>query len=124
MINPSNYVRLFSDEHGETHFEDIEVPLSAIQYAPPAPALLLSDPISATRLSWLRFPPGWEDGSHPSPRRQLFVALSGEVEVWTSLGDKRIIAAGTCLLMEDTHGKGHGTRPVDGEPMGIMIALD
>jgi hypothetical protein len=26
--------------------------------------------------------------------------------------------------MEDTHGKGHGTRPVDGEPMGIMIALD
>lgn len=124
MINPTNCVRLFSDGDGETHFELIDIPLEAIQFAPPAPDLLLSEPMTASRLSWLRFPADWEDRSHPSPRRQLFVPLSGEVEVWTSLGDKKTFTSGDCLLMEDTQGKGHGAKPLKGEAMGIMIALE
>ena len=56
MIKPANCARLFADEHGETHFEDNEFPMQDVQYAPPAPALQLSGPIAATRLSWLRFP--------------------------------------------------------------------
>ncbi len=50
MISPTRYVRLFSDEHGETHFEDIEVQMKAIRYAPPAPAVHLSDPVGARPL--------------------------------------------------------------------------
>jgi hypothetical protein len=46
MIKPSSCARLFSDEAGESHFEDIEVPMSAVQYAPPAPAVHLSAPVS------------------------------------------------------------------------------
>lgn len=124
MTNPQKCLRLFSDEHGETHLDDIEIPLEAVQFAPPAPALLLSQPMPATRFSWLRFPESWEDDAHPSPCRQLFVVMTGEVEIWTSLGDKRTISSGDCLLMEDTQGKGHGAKPVRGEPAGIMIALD
>ena len=71
MIKPANCTRLFADEHGETRFEDIEFPMQDVQYAPPAPALQLSDPIAATRLSWLRFPADWNDTAHPSPRRQF-----------------------------------------------------
>ena len=56
MIKPANCTRLLADEHGDTYFEDIEFPMHNVQYAPPAPALQLSDPITATRLSWLRFP--------------------------------------------------------------------
>lgn len=123
MMNLTNCIRLFSDEDGETHFEMIDIPLEAIRFAPPAPDLFLSEPMTATRLSWLRFPEGWKDNAHPSPRRQLFVPLSGEVEVWTSLGDKKVLSSGDCLLMEDTQGKGHGAKPLNGEAMGVMIAL-
>lgn len=124
MISPAKCLRLFSDEDGETHFEEIEMPMTAIQYAPPAPAVLLSESIPATQVSWFRFPSDWNDAAHPSPRRQLFVVLAGEVEGSTSKGDKRRFRAGDCLLMEDTVGKGHGARPINGEATAIMIALE
>lgn len=124
MIKPSSCTRLFSDEAGESHFEDIEVPMSAVQYAPPAPAVHLSDPVSATQVSWFRFPADWNDAAHPTPRRQLAVVLAGEVEVWTSNGDKRLLGPGDSLLMEDTTGKGHGARPLNGEASALMIALE
>lgn len=123
MANPVNCVRLFSDEHGETHFEDIEIPMNAIQYAPPAPAVHLSDPMATTQVSWLRFPVDWSDNAHPSPRRQLFILLTGNVEGWTSKGERRQFGAGDCLLMEDTVGKGHGARPINGEATAIMVVL-
>jgi hypothetical protein len=124
MASPARVVRLFTDEDGESHFEDVEVPMSAVQYAPPAPALDLSAPLTATRVSWVRFPAHWNDGAHPSPRRQLFVVLAGRVEGWTSDGDTRRFEAGDCLLMEDTTGKGHGARPLDGEAVAILVALE
>ena len=124
MTSSARFVRLFTDEDGESHFEDVEMPMSAVQYAPPAPALDLSDPLTATRVSWLRFPAHWNDDAHPSPRRQLFVVLAGRVEGWTSKGDTRHFEAGDCLLMEDTTGKGHGARPLDGEALAILVALE
>jgi hypothetical protein len=124
MIKASKCVRLFSDEDGDSHFEDIEMPMEAVQYAPPAPAVHLSAPVAATQVSWFRFPADWNDAAHPSPRRQLAVVLDGEVKVWTSTGDKRVLRAGECLLMEDTTGKGHGARPLNGEASALMIALE
>ncbi|MCP4316494.1 MAG: hypothetical protein GY789_10880 [Hyphomicrobiales bacterium] len=123
MIKPVNCVRLFSDADGESHFEDIQFPMELIQYAPPAPAVHLSDPVDATRFTWFRFPADWNDAAHPSPRRQLFVVLTGEIEGWTSKGERRYFGAGDCLLMEDTTGKGHGARPLNGEASAIVIAL-
>ena len=124
MPEPVKCVRLFSDEAGESHFEDIEFDMSSIQYAPPAPALDISDAINASRYFWFRFPKDWSDASHPSPRRQLFVVLEGEVEGWTSSGDTRLFRAGDRLLMEDTTGKGHGARPINGEVLAVVIALE
>ena len=65
MINPVRCIRLFADDDGDTHFEDIEMPMSAIQYAPPAPAVHLSEPVTATRFSWFRFPADWNDDAIP-----------------------------------------------------------
>jgi hypothetical protein len=124
MIDPAHCIRLFADQHGETHFEEIELQMQEVQYAPPAPALHLSDPVAAMRLTWLRFPADWNDAAHPSPRRQLFVLLAGEVEGWTSLGCRRRFLPGDCLLMEDTVGKGHGARPLNGEALAVVIALE
>lgn len=124
MEAPISCVRLYADEFGESSFGDIKFPMNAIQYAPPAPAVHLSEPVSATRFSWFRFPADWSDAAHPSPRRQLFIVLSGEVEGWTSKGEKRIFCAGDCVLMEDTTGNGHGARPLNGEANAVVIALE
>jgi quercetin dioxygenase-like cupin family protein len=123
MPNPVKCVRLFADESGESHFEDIEFDMSSIQYAPPAPALDISEPTEATQYFWFRFPKDWQDEAHPSPRRQLFVVLDGEVEGWTSSGETRTFKAGDRLLMEDLTGKGHGARPLNGEALAVVIAL-
>ncbi|WP_127111668.1 hypothetical protein [Shimia sediminis] len=115
--------RLYADEAGESHFEDVKIPMSSVQYAPPAPALDISAPQEADAYFWFRFPQGWEDAAHPSPRRQLFVLLEGQVEGWTSLGETRVFSVGDRLLMEDTSGKGHGARPIGGEALAVVIAL-
>ena len=124
MIGPASCFRLFADEHGETRFEEVEIPMQEVQYAPPAPALHLSEAIAAVGVRWLRFPADWNDAAHPSPRRQLFIVLAGEVEGWTSKGETRRFRPGDCLLMEDTIGKGHGAKPVNGEALAVMIALE
>lgn len=124
MPRPISCTRLFTDETGESHFEEIEYDMRSIQYAPPAPALDISEALATKQAFWFRFPNGWEDAAHPSPRRQLFVVLEGEVEGWTSRGDTRVFRAGDRLLMEDTSGKGHGARPLNGEATAIVIALD
>jgi len=124
MPNGIKCARLFADENGESHFEDIEIDMTSIQYAPPAPALEISEPTEAKNFFWFRFPKGWHDAAHPSPRRQLFVVLEGEVEGWTSTGETRTFRAGDRLLMEDTSGKGHGARPLNGEALAVVIALE
>ncbi len=124
MVQSMSCTWLFADENGESHFEDKEIPMNEVQYAPPAPAVHLSESQSATRVSWFRFPADWHDAAHPTPRRQLFIVLTGEVEGWTSQGDRRIFRAGEALLMEDTSGKGHGARPLNGEATAIVVALE
>jgi hypothetical protein len=124
MSEPVSCIRLFADENGESRFEDIGFEIAPVDYAPPAPPLGLSQPVEAKRFRFLRFPEGWFDAAHPSPRRQVFFMLEGEVEVWTSGGESRILKPGDRLLMEDTTGKGHGARPVYGEPFGVMLALE
>lgn len=123
MDNSTKCLRLYADVNGESHIVEIAFPMEAIQFAPPAPPLFLTEPMPASQVSWLQFPSDWIDEAHPSPRRQLFALLSGAVEIWTSLGDRKTLAAGDCLLMEDTTGKGHGARPIGGTARGIMIAL-
>ena len=37
-----NYTRLYTDEHGESHFADVEIELTSVDYAPSAAPLELS----------------------------------------------------------------------------------
>jgi hypothetical protein len=69
MPNPIKCTHLYTDADGESHFEDIEFDMSSIQYAPPAPALDISDPIEATKVSWMRFPDIANKSTPPKGRR-------------------------------------------------------
>ncbi|MCG6901724.1 MAG: cupin domain-containing protein [Rhodobacter sp.] len=115
------YLRLFVGDDGESHIGEIEAQFSLVDYAPPAPALELADPVPASRHIMVRFPAGWDSGLHPSPQRQLFVVLSGQIEGAASDGFVMRLGPGDVLLMEDTSGKGHTARVVGDEGASALF---
>jgi hypothetical protein len=117
--------RMFADENGDSHFEDRAVEMTPVEYAPPAPAFDVSEPIDAQRYIQVRFPIHWTSELHPTPRRQLFVVLTGTFEGETSLGATIVLRPGDQVMMEDTTGKGHAARNIGDEDVhGLMIHLD
>ena len=116
---------LFADGAGESHFEEVEVTLEPIDFAPPAPPLHFAALFPATGCSYLCCPADWGGQiPHPSPRRQLLCNLKGEYEVTTSNGVACRFPAGSVLLLEDTTGKGHTTRITsDDDVLIVAVAL-
>jgi hypothetical protein len=97
--------RVFSDANGDSHFETREIPLQE------AGAIgLLSDALPVKNLIFREVVPSYDYDFHTAPQRQYIILLDGEIEIETSLGEKRTFGAGEILLVEDTTGKGHKTR--------------
>lgn len=101
-----------SNEAGESYFEERGVSFSDKSFAPPAAPIAVSDPEPSTALLFVSLPAGWDDVTHPSPRCQTLVGISGAVRVTTSDGTAMDIGPGTVWRMEDVHGKGHHTRVI------------
>lgn len=101
------YARIYADENGETHIEDVQVEFTARNFAPPASPLHLSPMMDANRVAFMHFPAGWHGDWHPTPRRQYIIFLSGVVEGETSDGDSRSFGPGDVVLLDDTVGRGH-----------------
>ena len=106
------YVRVYEDSTGEPHFEDLEIEFTSVDFAPPAPPLNVSEFTPATHCYFISAPPGWYGDWHPTPRRQIFSYLSGEVEVKVSDGEIRRFGTGSMTITVDTTGKGHTSRVV------------
>ena len=118
------YIRLYSDADGESHFEDLEVELSAVEFAPLAPPLNLSPFMSASQAAFFGAPAGWRGDWHPSSARNLFVVLSGEWEVEASDGAVRRFGPNSVLLAEDTTGKGHRSQVVsETDSFSVVVQL-
>jgi hypothetical protein len=101
------YVRIYADDSGESHFGDVEVELTPVNFAPPAPPLNLSSNFPATQFAFCSFPAGWRGDWHPVPQKQIFFLLSGEIAGEVSDGEVRIFKTGDAVLGEDITGKGH-----------------
>lgn len=116
--------RIHSDGDGVSHFEDLDVELQAVQYAPPAPAIDISAPFAAARAVLSSFPAGWFGDWHPSPARQFYFSLSGRLEVEVSDGETRHFETGDVVLVEDLTGVGHTTRVIGDEAStGVFVQL-
>lgn len=118
----ATYTRLYSDQHGESHFEDVEIDLTLTEYAPPAPPLELSSTTPAKHFGFMNAPAGWATDWHPTSARNIFFVLSGEWEVTASDGESRRFATGSVLRVEDTTGKGHSSRVVS-DSLAVMVEL-
>ena len=115
------YTRIYSDENGESHFEDVEVEFTATDFAPPAPPLGLSSFSVSKRFGYMTAPPGWYGDWHPSPVNQICIYITGFVEAQVSDGEIRTFGPGNVTLLEDTTGKGHRSRVVGEE--GAILAV-
>jgi hypothetical protein len=103
-------VRIYSDEHGESHFEDVPLDMTLERYA--SAEWLISKPLQVDELWFRRVVTEFADEPHQAPRRQLIVGLAGEAEVEVSDGEIRRFGPGSVILVEDTTGKGHRTRRI------------
>lgn len=105
------YARVYTDAAGETHFEDVDVETTLVDFAPPAGPLAVSKPLPATSALFVGpIEANWDGGWHPAPRRQLAVLLSSELEMEVSDGEVRVYGPGAVVLLDDTHGTGHAGR--------------
>lgn len=115
----TSYLRLYNDQNGESHFEEVEFPLHELesQSSPP----VLATPFQKATHHGLRIvPPGWERDWAPAARRMIAVYLSGEGEIEASDGDVRRLLPGMVLLAEDTTGRGHRVKLIRDEPVKVV----
>ena len=113
------YLRIYSDPDGCSHFETLSVEMRLKDYAPPATPLYTSSPESAEACVFLELPVGWFGDWHPTPVRQWLFLLTGECEFETGDGECCRRRAGDVVMLDDTVGKGHRTRVVGDVPSRI-----
>lgn len=97
--------RIYNDASGDSHFDEVAVPLHD-----GGPIGALSALVPAKGVIFREVEASYDYNFHTAPQKQYIVLLEGEIEIETSLGEKKVFEAGEVLLVEDTEGKGHKTR--------------
>ncbi len=114
-------VKITTDGDGGSRFEEVELPQASTPYLENVPPLLVSASMATTGVVFVTTPPEVrETPPHPPPQRQFVVVLEGLLEVETTDGEKRTIAPGMIVLVEDVDGQGHVTKVVSPTPATIM----
>ena len=112
--------RLYTDDKGESHFQDVEV-----EYVETGRAGRLSARLPATGIIFREVQPDYDLDWHPAPRRQYIINLDAGVQLTASDGEVRRIGAGEVVLVEDTWGKGHLSKAIEGRLRNcIFVPVD
>lgn len=112
--------RLYTGDDGESHFEEIDIPLRDA-----GDIGALSEQLQATGIIFRETSGDYAYQWHNAPTRQFVLMLEGQVEIEVGSGEKRLFGDGDILLAEDTTGRGHISRAVDGQPRrSVFITLD
>ena len=120
-----DYLRIWADEEGDSHLEEVTIPRTVVPPEAGTVELHVSTPLSVDRLQFLEAivvdqVPDW----HCAPRRQFVVWLDGWVRIRTSDGDERTLPAGSTILAEDLHGRGHVTEHEPGMRRILQLPLE
>lgn len=109
--------RIYTGPDGQSHFEDLGIPLLPGAYG------VQSEPLPTGGVIFRETPADGNLDFHPAPRRQFVITLSGMGEIVCGDGTRRRFGPGDVMLAEDTTGQGHITREVGGPRRGIFIPL-
>lgn len=113
--------RIYTGDDGESHFEDIEVPL--VDHGGGIGAISKLE--GATGILFRETEGDYNFDFHNAPRRQYVINLDAAVEIEVGDGTKRVLGPGEILLAEDTTGRGHISRSADGKPRrSLFVTLD
>lgn len=110
--------RLYSDENGESHFEDMDIPLKS-----GGKIGSLSDILPVTGMMLRENPGDYIYDWHPTPQKQYIIMLEGMLVVEVSDGEQRTFSPGEILLVEDIDGKGHKSWVPDGNPRKSLFII-
>ena len=111
------YLQIYSDSDGCSHFRTVAVELETNDYAPPAIPLNTSSPQPAEATLFLELPVGWFGDWHPTPVRQWLILMAGACEFSAGDGDTCRRQAGDVVMLDDVTGKGHCTRVIGDAPV-------
>ncbi len=112
--------RLYTGPDGESHFEDVDIPLKDADGAERR-----SEPIKATGIIFRETSGEFNHDWHNASRRQFLITLKGQAEIIVGDGTKRQFGPGTIVLAEDITGRGHITRAVNNQPrISVFVTLD
>lgn len=119
-VGEFTYVRLFGDEAGVTHFEELHLPTSPTGLGPLRLGLV-------GHCQELRILQGTSDLDasifHSAPERQYLVVLSGTMRVRATDGTVRALSPGSVLLLDDIGSAGHATEIVTAEMLALVVAI-
>ncbi len=115
-------LHLFADENGISRVDpQFTQELGAVEFAPPAPPMLVSRAAEAQALLMVELPVGWKGGWHASPREQWVICLAGEMGYQAEDGTEFTLKPGTCILTTDTRGKGHNSWNAGDIPVRLAL---
>lgn len=118
MSEAKPFTRIVTDTAGGSAFEDGEIPLETQLVAEDAPPVLVGSVPATAAAVYVRG--GISDSgphpiSHPAPRKQWVVILTGAIEIEVTDGSRRTFGPGDLIHAEDTDSTGHiTTRAGDG----------
>jgi uncharacterized cupin superfamily protein len=119
-VSKMKITRLYTGRDGESHFGDMELALED-----QGDIGRLSEKQQATGIIFRETDGDYDYDWHNAPCRQYVIMLDGEVEIEAGDGTKRRFGTGDVLLAEDTAGRGHISRAVEGRPRkSIFVTLD
>jgi len=111
--------RIYADKDGESRFAELDIPLQdageigALSELFPVKGIIFRETDSDYNYTW-----------HNAPCRQFVLMLQGSVEIEVSTGTRRTFHSGDILLVEDTTGRGHVSRAVNGQPRkSVFVTL-
>jgi len=103
--------KIVNDTKGESHFRDCMIDLKdngsigRLSKAFSAKSIIFRENDAHYNYSW-----------HTAPRRQYIVMLDGKISIQVSDGEIRNFCGGDVFIVEDTKGKGHKSKSIDGKP--------
>jgi hypothetical protein len=117
--------RMYTDEAGDSRFDNYQVALALYEHAPPAAPFFTAHPEAATQYISFRLPPGWVGTQHPTPNHRLVICLSGVLRFIGSTGEILTLHPDDRMMDMNTTGHGHATEVTSSDLVdGIIIRVD
>jgi quercetin dioxygenase-like cupin family protein len=101
----------------------VTVPLTETRTDPFGNRYPMTLPLDVSNAAFVELPDGLDQDWHTAPNRQLVFVLSGTLEVETTEGEVRRWGQGSLVIADDTKGKGHRTRVLEGTAKLVFLRL-